>query len=141
MDKQSEFQQKFYMYQVLMEQQKVFSEQLILINQAIEDSMTTEKVIEELKKQKGDGIKNVLAPLGKESFVFAEIKEKDKILVDFGAGVLVKKPLGEAKKILESRRNELERNSKEVTIRLERINSELVKMEPEIQKILGQEKG
>lgn len=129
------------MYQVLMEQQKVFSEQLILINQAIEDSMTTEKVIEELKKQKGDGIKNVLAPLGKESFVFAEIKEKDKILVDFGAGVLVKKPLGEAKKILESRRNELERNSKEVTIRLERINSELVKMEPEIQKILGQEKG
>lgn len=141
MDKQSEFQQKFYMYQVLMEQQKVFSEQLILINQAIEDSMTTEKVIEELKKQKGDGIKNVLAPLGKESFVFAEIKEKDKILVDFGAGVLVKKPLGEAKKILESRRNELERNSKEVTIRLERINSELVKMEPEIQKILGQDKG
>ena len=129
------------MYQVLMEQQKVFSEQLILINQAIEDSMTTEKVIEELKKQKGDGIKNVLAPLGKESFVFAEIKEKDKILVDFGAGVLVKKPLGEAKKILESRRNELERNSKEVTIRLERINSELVKMEPEIQKILGQDKG
>ena len=137
MDKQSEFQQKFYMYQVMTEQQKVFTEQLLLINQAIEDSITTEKVIEELEKQKGNGVKNVLAPLGKESFVFAEIKEKDKILVDLGAGVLVKKPLEEAKKILESRRNELERNSKEVEIRLERINSELVKMEPEIQKLLG----
>lgn len=136
-NKEKEIQEKFYLYQVLTEQQKLFGEQLVLIGQGMEDSLVTESVIKELKNKKGT---EIMASLGKECYVRAEIKDNN-VLVDLGAGVLAKKSAEEALGILESRRNELEKNRKELMERLEKISSQIAKLEPEIQRILGQEKG
>jgi len=133
MEKNNDFQEKFYLYQTLINQRELLNEQLELIDQSVEDTLITENAVEELGKQEG---KDILATVGKDTFLFAEIKEKNKLLVELGAGVLAKKSLEEARKILESRRKELEENRKEIAIRLERISLEILKIEPEIKKVL-----
>lgn len=133
-NREKEMQEKIYLYQMLAEQQKLFGEQLVMIGQGMEDSLVTERVIKELQNEKGT---DIMASLGKECYVRAEIKDNN-VLVDLGAGVLANKSLEEALCIMESRRNELEKNRKEVMKRLEKINSQIAKLEPEIQKILAQ---
>ncbi len=128
-----DLQQKFYAYQLLAEQQKLLGEQLLTLAQGIEDCLGTEELLKEMEK----GGNNVIVSLGKDCFIEAEIKSR-KPLVDLGAGVLAKKTLPEARKIVESRRQSLENNVKEINLRLERISSEMSRMEPEIQKILEQ---
>lgn len=130
---EEDIQKRFYMYQILKNQQELFSQQLVLIEQGIEDLLATEEVLKELEKI---GDRNIIVTLGKECFTRAEIKDKNKILVDLGAGVLAGKPLKDALKIIKSRREELGKNSRELALRLERINSELAKIEPDIQKTL-----
>ncbi len=134
MDKET--QKKVYMYRILKNQQELFTEQLGLVNQGIEDLITTREIIEEMKKHKG---KEILAPLGKECFVRADIRD-ERVVVDLGAGVLGKKSPEKAVEILESRRKELEAGRKEVYERLAEVNGKLAGLEPEVQEILEQGK-
>ena len=127
-----DLQEKFYAYQLLVEQQKVLSEQLLLLTQGMEDCLGTEELIGELQ---GNKTRDMIASVGKDCFMEAGIKE-NKIIVNLGAGVLVKKNLAEALKIIESRRKEMEKSSRELGLRLERVNSEMARLEPEIQKVL-----
>lgn len=124
-------QQKFYAYQLLAQQQKALGEQILAMAQGIEDCLGTEDL---LKEMEASG-KDVIVSVGKDCFMEAELKGR-KVLVDLGAGVLAKKPLAEARKIIETRRQSLEKNVNELNLRLERIASETARLEPEIQKLL-----
>jgi prefoldin alpha subunit len=50
--------------------------------------------------------KEILAPLGKGVFIKSDIKD-DKLFVDVGSGVLLKKSVDEAKNIIEEQKNRL----------------------------------
>lgn len=134
--KAEEMQQKFYAYQLMVEQEKALSEQLLLLTQGMEDCTGTEELIKELQ---GNKTREAVISVGKDCFMEAGFKET-RILVNLGAGVLVKKTLDEALKILESRKKELEKSSRELSLRLERVNSEMAMLEPEMQKIFDGEK-
>ncbi|UCG95129.1 MAG: prefoldin subunit alpha [archaeon] len=131
---QAKFQQKLYLYQILVEQQKLFTQQLVAVEQAIEESITTEEVIRDLEKKES---KEILASLGKDCFIKVGLKDQGKVIVDLGAGVLANKTLKEALGILESRRKELEKNIGELEKRMENVSRQIEKLEPDMQKILG----
>ncbi len=130
---QKGFQEKLYVYQMLKEQKKLFSEQLSLLKEAIEEDVRTERTIEKQEKKKG---KKVMCPLGSECYYISEIKNAEKIIVNVGAGILIEKNLKEAKKFLSSRKTELQINKNNIEKKLEKIERELIKIEPEIQRIL-----
>ena len=127
-------QEKIYLYQILKNQEELLSEQIMLLEQEIENSIITENVVKELENQKGN---EIFASLGKDCFMRAELKE-NKILVNLGAGVLAKKSIPEARQILEKRGEELRKKKDELSQRLEKILTQIEKLEPEIQKLLTQ---
>jgi len=71
-------QQKLYNYQIMTEQQRLYAEQLLSVEQGIQDSLATEEALKELEKQKNG---EILVPLGKECFINAGLKD-NRVLVD-----------------------------------------------------------
>jgi len=128
-----DFQQKFQIYQVLNQQRKNILEQLEILAKALKDSEETEEIIAEQEISGGD---DVLAPLGKECYVWAKIKDRNKIVVDLGAGIFAEKTFQEAKRILESRKLEIKKHKKDLEKRLEKIDTQLLKMEPELRQVM-----
>ena len=119
-------QEKLYLYQILKDQQNTLLEQVSLLEKDIENSIITENTLKELKNQRGN---EILASLGNNCFVRADVKD-DKILIDIGMGIIVRKGIDDGISFLEDKRNEIEKKSDEFRKRLEKI-------EPELQNILS----
>ena len=72
-------------------------ERLKIVEQQILELKSFESNLGELESNKN---KEVLASLGKGVFIKADLKEED-LFVEVGSGILVKKSLGDSKKIAE----------------------------------------
>lgn len=131
--KQEELQQKLYIYQLLEQQQQMYTEKLVTLEQEIAEMMVTEESIRQLEE--GD---EFMLSLGKDCFVKASIKDRSRVIVDLGAGILASKKVKDAFKILEERRKGLEKDSDQFSKRLEMVSQHIAKIEPELQKVLGQ---
>ena len=79
------------------QQSKDIDEKYQIIEQQISELQKFELTLEELEKNES---KEILASLGKEVFIKSDIKD-DKLFVDVGSGILLKKSIAEAKKIIE----------------------------------------
>jgi len=131
--KQEELQQKLYLYQLLEQQQQMYTEKLVALEQEIADTMVTEEAVRQLEESD----KEIMLSLGKDCFVKGSLEDKGRVIIDLGAGILANKKADKALKILESRRKDLEKNSDKISKRLELASQQIKKMEPELQKILG----
>lgn len=92
--------------------------------------------LEEIKKQGGEN--EILVPLGADSFVSSKILDTQKVILGIGAGVAVKKPIGEAKKDLETRMQELAGVKKDLGERLGLLLGKIQELTPKVQGILGE---
>ncbi len=78
-------------------------ERLKIVEQQILELKSFESNLGELESNKN---KEVLASLGKGVFIKADLKEED-LFVEVGSGILVKKSLGDSKKIAEHQTKKL----------------------------------
>jgi prefoldin alpha subunit len=78
-------------------------ERLKIVEQQIAELQGFEKNLGELETNKN---KEVLASLGKGVFIKADLREED-LFVEVGSGILVKKSLGDSKKIAEQQNKKL----------------------------------
>jgi|TARA_B100000315_G_scaffold101489_1_gene93253 prefoldin alpha subunit len=78
-------------------------ERLKIVEQQIAELQGFEKNLGELETNKN---KEVLASLGKGVFIKADLREED-LFVEVGSGILVKKSLGDSKKIAEQQNRKL----------------------------------
>jgi len=85
--------------------------------------------LEEIEKIRGKG--EVMFSVGGGNYVKANLSGVSEVYVNIGAGVVMKKPLSDAKKIIEERIENI-RNS------LERIEEEKVKIALAMQKLRGE---
>lgn len=92
--------------------------------------------LEEIKEQGGDN--EILVPLGADSYVSSKILDTQKVILGIGAGVAVKKPIGEAKKDLEARIKELTGVRKDLGERLGLLLGRIQELTPKVQGILGE---
>ena len=128
-----------------MERQELFQRAVMLQRQSEETEQQlkfVEEQIAELEKFK-EGLKNlreskekeILANLGKGVYVKSEIKDREKLFVEVGAGVIVKKTPGEAMRVVEEQTARFENARVQISEQLEVFTSELQRMIGEIEKL------
>ena len=97
--------------------------------------------INELKAASAEGkIAETMVPVGFGSFVYAEVKNADRIIVDLGAGFRAEKTVDEAIETLNSRKEQLTKILEQMSASLTKFIQSMQALEVEAAKIqqLGQ---
>ncbi|MDD5253616.1 MAG: prefoldin subunit alpha [Candidatus Nanoarchaeia archaeon] len=84
--------------QTLSYQIQQLQEQLQIIENQFTELSILSSALDEVKESKG---KNSLIPLGPGIFAEAELKDTDKVLVNVGSEIMVRKTIQEAKELIE----------------------------------------
>ncbi|MGQ9641807.1 MAG: prefoldin subunit alpha [Candidatus Bathycorpusculaceae bacterium] len=78
-----------------------------MVNAAITDLTYASMTLDGLEKEKENS--ELLVPIGGNSYIKAKLENPDKIIVGMGAGISVEKTLQEAKEIIKTRLESLEK--------------------------------
>lgn len=103
--KEQELQQKLMFYQLLQQQLEELKKQATYLQSRFMDIETSRIALEDVGKIKENN--ELLISLGSGIYSHGKIQKTD-LLVDVGAGVMVKKPQSEALALIEGKKKELE---------------------------------
>ncbi len=95
-ENQEELQQKFVLYQLLNQRLEEIKNHLNVVQHKMIELETTNQALADVGEIKKDT--EVLIPLGSGLYTFGKASSSEKLLVDIGAGVMVKKEVKDAKK-------------------------------------------
>ncbi|MBI4140561.1 prefoldin subunit alpha [Candidatus Woesearchaeota archaeon] len=98
-ENEKQLQEKYLEFQLLERQMKQVQEHLEQIGQQITEMLVLQQNLGEMKNVAVG--KELFVPLGSGVFVNAALKDNKEVLVNVGAGVVVKKSCGDAAAILE----------------------------------------
>ena len=129
---EKEVREKVLMYRILEARYNSLIKQRELILQKILEISKTISSIKELEKSD-----EVLFSLGGEAYTIGKVTNKQKFLVEVGAGIVLEKNKEESINILSKRKNELEKGLKEIESELQKISQSLQTLARELQKSLG----
>lgn len=124
------FQEKYLEYNQYKAQMQGLSEEfstLAITNQALS---TARGAVENFEKLK-DGAE-ILVPLGAQVFAKANLSNVNEVLVNIGAGAVVKKDIPKALKSLESQQKEVEALSNHIASQLKELGERVEALEPEL---------
>jgi len=112
---EKELQEKLLAYRALearvnslAKQQSAFASKILEIQSTIESINEIKKGEKGGKGGKEAKAKDILFPLGSAAYTRGTVADKNKLIVEVGAGVALEKTADEAKEILEKRKKELE---------------------------------
>jgi prefoldin alpha subunit len=125
-------QEKLLTYRILEARLNGLLEQKKLLVSKLNEVQTTISSIKEAQKTKGQ----MLIPLGAEAYIAGEIKECEKLLVGIGANVAIEKTIDEGLKIMEKRKEELQRSLTELEKAIVETSFNLNQLAPEIRESL-----
>ncbi|RLE80690.1 MAG: prefoldin subunit alpha [Thermoprotei archaeon] len=121
-----QIQQLIERYSFLEELARQLEERLKLLETLYNELTTTISVVEEIGKM--DSERDTLVPIGSSVYVFARIKEVDKVLLGVGANVFLEKKPEEAVEHLMVRRNEVVKELGNLRNQLSSVLGELEKI-------------
>jgi len=129
---QKELQEKVLAYRLLESRiDSLLKQREFLANKLVELHATLESV-DEIEKSKED----VLFPLGGAAYTFGKVTDKNKMLVEVGAGVALEKNFTEARDILNERKNDIENALTTIQRNIQETSESLQVLEPQIQQII-----
>jgi prefoldin alpha subunit len=120
-------QENIIIYQIMQKQLEHLKEELTMAERRSAESEATRQGIVELKAA-GD----VLSPIGSGCYAFSRIADGKHLLVDIGAGVLLKRTPEEAEKIIGERAAELAHLKSELQKEAEKLIGEMNKLAMQI---------
>jgi prefoldin alpha subunit len=126
---QEELQRKIEVYRTLEDRVNSLAKQREVIVNKIVEIKTTLASLEDMEKSNSE----ILFPIGGEAWSVAKGLNKDKIIVEVGAGVAIEKSYAEAREILTKRATELEQVIDEVSKDIEISSEKLKQLSPEIE--------
>lgn len=103
-----------------------------LVEKQITELKILENSLEKLKNIKTGT--DMFSPLGQDVFLSSKLKENEKVLINIGSKIFVKKSIEEAKKGIQAKIENLEQVYKELTEKIEETISKLLQLEKEIKK-------
>lgn len=127
---QEQVQQRYMQLQMIAGQISQIKEQLEYINAKIFEMEDLNHNLESLKSWKAG--KEILAPLGSNTFVRAELKDNSEVIMDVGSKVMLSKSIVSAKETNTSQMDELREFSLQMTNEISKLASEHGKIETEI---------
>lgn len=132
-DKKEEFQKKLAQFQMLQANMQALQEREHVIAQRFAELQETKQTIDELKTVKNND--ETLIPLGTGNFISGKVLDSENVLVGLGAGVAIRKSREEAKKILDSRIQEMQNVVQDMSLQMQAITQEMQKLQPEIERL------
>lgn len=114
------------------EESQHFQQQLGLIDEHISDMSSFQDALSTFSKE---NTSEILAPLGRGVFMKAQRMQEEKLFVDVGAGVVVRKSLGETKEIIVEQLSKLSEARLSVISHLAELNSRMIQLVTKLRSI------
>ncbi len=132
MTDEKELQEKMFVYRTLESRLEALTRQRDMISSKIVEIMSTASSIDEIDKNQ----KNILFKLGGEAYTYGNVVDKNKILVEIGAGVVLEKSLEDGREALNKRKMEMENVLKEIQNNISQISNAMGQLGPEINTLI-----
>ena len=129
---EKKLQEKMLAYRMLESRLGNIARQRDMIVSKMMEIQSTLMTIEEIEK----GSEDVLFPVGSAAYIRGKPADKEKIIVEIGAGVVVEKTPAETKKLLEERKKELELAADSLGKEMQNIASSMQKIEADAQEMV-----
>jgi len=105
--------------------------------EAIQASLAEVEILEStLEDVKGKKSLETMVPVGAGSFMNAEIKKTDEIIMSVGAGIAIKKSTEEAKETLASQKEELNDSLDKMMSNLQKISQIVAQLSPQAEELM-----
>ena len=130
---QKELQEKMLRYQMLEENFKQLNERREAFTTRLVEIEQTKQAIEELGKTKDA---DVFVPLGANVFLPGKVDKKEKMIVGIGSDIALEKDVKDVGKILESRKETLEKGLENVQNTMLKVANEMQKLQQEAESLL-----
>ena len=110
--------------------------------EAIQGSITEIEILEStLEDVKDKDSLETLVPVGAGSFMNAEIKKTDEIIMSVGAGVAISKTADEAKETIASQKEELKESLNKMIDNLQKVSQIISQLSPQAEALLAKVQG
>ena len=133
MEDQQKLQQILSQLEAYKAQTEIFQQQIDAVQASIAEIKVLESTLEDFAKQ--DTIET-LVPIGAGSFIKAEIKNEDKVIMSLGSGVAVSKSFEEAKKTAAEQKKQLEDTLDKLFKDLQQITDIVGQLSPQAEAIM-----
>ena len=136
-DTQQEMQEKYIELQILKQQISSYVEQKQAIDEKEGEMNATIEALKSLPAvKKGE---EIWSSLGSGTFVRSDIKDVEQVLIGIGAGIVVRESNEKAVDILQGKLNELGAFDSEIVAEVNKMNSMIAELEPEVQRLAEEE--
>ena len=114
-------------------QAELLQQQVEAIQASLTEIEILELTLEDIKDKKS---LETMVPVGAGSFMNAEIKKTDEVIMSVGAGVAIKKSAEEAKKTLASQKDELNDSLDKMMSNLQKISQIVAQLSPQAEELM-----
>ena len=111
----------------------VLKQQIESVNASIGELISAEETLEAVKGKEGT---ETFVPVGAGSFLIAEIKNTDQVIMGLGAGAAAKKNIDDAKETISSQRKELEQLVDKMSGDIQKLTEFIMRKSPEAEALL-----
>jgi len=125
----SDLQDKALMLQLIKQQMEALDKRILLLEEKRAELEIITQALESLEKQKN---KELLIPLGSGVFLQGKLLNANTVFVEVGANVVIKKDWSQAKELIKSQINELEKAQMKLREELVLMNEEAEAREMEL---------
>jgi len=110
--------------------------------EAVRSSISELEILENTLKsvQNGEDLET-LVPVGAGSFLTAELKNTDDVIMSVGAGVAIKKKMSDAQETITQQKEELQKTMDQMAKNLQKITEIIVKLSPQAEELLQKVRG
>jgi prefoldin alpha subunit len=133
-EKEKEVQESVVKLRQYQMQAEAMTQQIAMLQSSMDEH---EKAIATVRNIKGmspdDGI---IVPIGASSYIYATLRDNDKIIIGLGSGVSAEKSPEDAIKSLERRRDEMSSTSMEMGRKLAEIQDTIQKLQSDVNRII-----
>lgn len=133
MEDQQKLQQILSQLEAYKAQTEVYQQQIDAVQASIAEVKVLESTLDDISKK--DTVET-LVPIGAGSFIKAEIKNEDKVIMSLGSGVAVAKSFEEAKATAENQKKELQDSLDKLFKDLQQITDIVAQLSPQAEALM-----
>jgi len=133
-DKRQELQRILMELETYRRQMDSLRNEIQLLDSTMAELRSSLTALDALKENKAGT--EILVSIGSGSFIRAELKDVERVIVGVGAGISIEKNVDEGRKILEARSEEITKTMEKLQKSVVEINDRLVKLNDEYQRLM-----
>ena len=122
--------QKYMQMQQIDQQIKQAQKQLMMLDEQLQDLNITEQALKDVQNTKSGTI--ILSPVSNGIFIQSELKDNKDVMINVGAGVVVKKSIPDAQKLIQKQTEEVKKIHEEMLSNVQNLIKQTELLQKEI---------